>query len=156
MGNISPEYGASSPMDQPQEDRSRTPSPVTTDSKKASSPRRLRPRKAYERSSIPDPPADLPTRTSSVISRLSLSANSRFLCPIESSASIRSRCPTIGQRRRGRRRRRSHGRESTRRRQRCSQSIDFCAGESHGHIGRITTNANTDECFSIEVFYLEA
>ncbi|CAF3909798.1 unnamed protein product, partial [Adineta steineri] len=76
-GDMSPEYGTSLPsfdMTEKQEietndEQIRTPSPVTADTKKTTSPRRLRPRKANERSFIADnqneKSNDLPMRTSS-------------------------------------------------------------------------------------------
>jgi hypothetical protein len=64
IGDMSPEYGASLPSptieNQQMEDnlvndeQSRTPSPVTVNSKQPASPRRLRPRKANEKYSIGD------------------------------------------------------------------------------------------------------
>ncbi|CAF2998312.1 unnamed protein product [Rotaria sp. Silwood2] len=78
VGDISPEYETSlpSPMIEQQQqqqtekinERSRTPSPVTVDTKKSTSPRRLRPRKINERSSTVEnqneKTADLWTRLS--------------------------------------------------------------------------------------------
>ncbi|CAF1365015.1 unnamed protein product [Adineta steineri] len=76
-GDMSPEYGTSLPsfdMTEKQEietndEQIRTPSPVTADTKKTTSPRRLRPRKANERSFIAEnqneKSNDLPMRTSS-------------------------------------------------------------------------------------------
>ncbi|CAF1208757.1 unnamed protein product [Rotaria sordida] len=77
-GDISPEYETSLPspvIEQQQQqqtekvnERSRTPSPITVDTKKSTSPRRLRPRKINERSSTVENQnekiADLSIRTS--------------------------------------------------------------------------------------------
>ncbi|UJR09946.1 hypothetical protein I4U23_014168 [Adineta vaga] len=75
IGDMSPEYGTSIPTEIEStesilvnDNPSRTPSPVETDTKKTTSPRRLRPRRAYERMTTVENPgeiADVPIRTSS-------------------------------------------------------------------------------------------
>jgi hypothetical protein len=73
---MSPEYGTSLPsptiekqqIENMVDEQSRTPSPVTVDKKKSASPRRLRPRRAYERSLTVESANENSTRTSSVSS----------------------------------------------------------------------------------------
>ncbi|CAF1511208.1 unnamed protein product [Adineta ricciae] len=72
VGDMSPEYGTLLPTENQStevpDERSRTPSPVATDKKKTTSPRRLRPRRANERTSAAENPnstTEAPVRTSS-------------------------------------------------------------------------------------------
>ncbi|CAF0859619.1 unnamed protein product [Adineta ricciae] len=72
VGDMSPEYGTLLPTENQStevpDERSRTPSPVATDTKKTTSPRRLRPRRANERTSAvenPNSTTEAPVRTSS-------------------------------------------------------------------------------------------